>query len=173
MNRTKKALRRALLELMTERGYEVIGIQDIVDRADVGRSTFYAHYADKDDLLVENMAALGDYLRMKMADAQEAVPHPALAFSLPMLEHMDEARMMFRGLLGPKRSRVVHVFFNDILCELVRERLGTQELPQGVVVQFLVAGFMAVARWWIIESPKSSVAQVQEIYLRLVSQTLV
>ena len=52
VRKTRQLLREALMELTLERGYDHVTIQDILDRADVGRSTFYAHYHDKDDLLV-------------------------------------------------------------------------------------------------------------------------
>src|SRR5258707_301232 len=50
VRRTRRALREALVALIVERGYEKVTVQDVLDRADIGRSTFYAHYRDKDDL---------------------------------------------------------------------------------------------------------------------------
>src|SRR6478672_13286337 len=50
--RTVSALRTALIELMLEKHYDTITVQDIIDRANVGRSTFYSHFRDKEDLLV-------------------------------------------------------------------------------------------------------------------------
>ncbi len=50
VRRTRELLRSALLSLIQEKGYDRITVQDILDRADIGRSTFYAHYRDKDDL---------------------------------------------------------------------------------------------------------------------------
>ncbi|MEM6707029.1 MAG: TetR/AcrR family transcriptional regulator, partial [Acidobacteriota bacterium] len=52
VTRTKRLLRQALMELVREKDYARITVQDILDRADVGRSTFYTHYRDKDDLLL-------------------------------------------------------------------------------------------------------------------------
>ncbi|NJM53793.1 MAG: TetR family transcriptional regulator [Blastocatellia bacterium] len=49
-NRTQKALRNALIELILEKHYDTISVQDIIDRADIGRSTFYNHFRDKEDL---------------------------------------------------------------------------------------------------------------------------
>ena len=51
VRRTRAALREALLALMTEKGYEAVTVQDLIDRADIGRSTFYSHFTDKTDLL--------------------------------------------------------------------------------------------------------------------------
>jgi AcrR family transcriptional regulator len=56
--RTRQLLSAALIELMLEKRYDDISVQDIIERANVGRSTFYAHYLDKEDLLV------GDFTRV-------------------------------------------------------------------------------------------------------------
>jgi len=60
--RTQQALGHALVELMTEKGYDAISIKDIIERANVGRSTFYSHYVDKDDLFVSQMDQVMDML---------------------------------------------------------------------------------------------------------------
>ena len=65
--RSRRALKEALTDLILERGYESVTVQDVIDRADVGRSTFYAHFLDKDDLL---MAILAD-LEMPAPDASQ------------------------------------------------------------------------------------------------------
>lgn len=53
--KTKRALAAAFKDLLLEKGYDAITIQDIIDRADVGRSTFYAHYEGKEQLLIGNI----------------------------------------------------------------------------------------------------------------------
>ena len=65
--RTRRLLGTALLELLHERGYDDITVQDILDRANIGRSTFYAHYYDKDDLLTSELARVIDLLSGPLA----------------------------------------------------------------------------------------------------------
>ncbi len=60
--RTRQLLSTALVALMLEQRYDMITVQDIIDRANVGRSTFYAHYFDKEDLLVSNFTRVLDEL---------------------------------------------------------------------------------------------------------------
>src|SRR5579863_9077562 len=62
IQRTHELLREALMALIEERGYEPISIQDITDRANVSRTTFYLHFRDKDDLLFTTMEELYDNL---------------------------------------------------------------------------------------------------------------
>src|SRR4029453_6969780 len=73
VRRTRELLRRALLSLVQEQGYERITVQDILDRADVGRSTFYAHYRDKDDLLLSGF----EDIRAALATEREEAEHGA------------------------------------------------------------------------------------------------
>ena len=55
VQRTRTLLTRALMELIVEKGYQAITVQDIIDRANLGRSTFYAHFLDKEDLLMSGL----------------------------------------------------------------------------------------------------------------------
>ena len=59
VRKTRRALSRALIELVLEKGYEDVSVQDILDRADIGRSTFYAHFESKEMLLVNGPRNLG------------------------------------------------------------------------------------------------------------------
>src|SRR3981189_97579 len=88
--RTRKALHGALMSLILRKGYEATTIQDIIDEADIGRSTFYGHYTGKEDLLRSGF----QILRRELAEAQRAArgrirgpQHEPLGFSRAMFEH--------------------------------------------------------------------------------------
>ena len=102
VQRTRRILRDALSTLLQERNWDEIGVQDICERADVGRSTFYAHYADKEDLLQGSLEQLRDFLQEPTSapPAEDRDVHPALAFCLPMLEHAAEMRPLFHAMVG-------------------------------------------------------------------------
>ena len=68
VRRTRKLLHDAFLELVIEKGYEKITIQDILDRADVGRSTFYVHYRDKEALLTASFDGMRDQLESELEE---------------------------------------------------------------------------------------------------------
>src|SRR5260370_15510074 len=86
---------KALMSLILEKKYESITVQEILDRADVGRSTFYMHFQDKDELLFDGF----QYLQSFLESAQEVSGTPPrnsydriIGFSLPMFEHAQEYR---------------------------------------------------------------------------------
>jgi AcrR family transcriptional regulator len=95
--RTRATLHRALIELMIERGYDRVTVQDILDRANIGRSTFYAHYRGKDDLLVISGA---EYLRSAIT---ERTTDPIRTLFDLAEDHPD----VYRTLLGRKSTAVV------------------------------------------------------------------
>jgi AcrR family transcriptional regulator len=72
--RTRRALLTAFIELVLERGYAAIGIADIVERADIGRSTFYAHFRSKDELLIASMQWMFDILADSLSPAAPREP---------------------------------------------------------------------------------------------------
>jgi AcrR family transcriptional regulator len=169
IDKTKRALNDALFGLMIERGYERTSVADIVERANVGRSTFYAHYADKDDLLQEGLQGLKAHLLLASAAPRCDVEpgHAALAFVLPMLEHMVEVRHLIRALAGKDSGAPVQRHLHLMLSDLVRERLGESNTPlpgpPAFVAEFFVGAFLAVSFWWLDghdDLPPSEIARM-------------
>ena len=155
VQRSKRALREALVQLMIEKGYEQTSVADIAERADVGRSTFYAHYADKEDLLQESLQGLRSYLMSATPerDPGEAPVPSHLAFSLPMLEHVLQMPQLFCALVGKRSGAPVQEQLHAMLTDLVRERLeadGTTCVhPVPLVAEFIVGAFLSVCIWWM------------------------
>jgi AcrR family transcriptional regulator len=124
-------LQRALNALTLKKGYEAITIEDICGAANVGRSTFYAHYTGKDDLKRSGL----EHLRQQLLDHQRAAlaasdnaGKRSLAFSLPMFEHAREHIDLYRALVGNHGGAVALGTIRQILSDLVRdERQCRQE----------------------------------------------
>src|SRR5262245_23906227 len=99
VERTRQSLSEALILLIREKGYEALTVQDIIDRANVGRSTFYAHFGDKDDLLVNGLqalrASLEQHQRRALSGATPAEER-GFGFSQALFEHANEQRDAFR-----------------------------------------------------------------------------
>src|SRR5215468_9576608 len=107
VQRTRQSLRDALIELMIEKGYEEVTVQDIIDRANVGRSTFYAHFLDKQHLFLSGF----EQLRVELAQQQRAaaaVPGtPGLSFSRGMFEHVQGYLRVYQALIGKQSGMIV------------------------------------------------------------------
>ena len=76
IRRTQKSLHEALISLVLEKNYDSITVQEILDRADVGRSTFYAHFDGKDELLISGTHELRNTLNAALqGERSSAKPH--------------------------------------------------------------------------------------------------
>src|SRR6266545_3536261 len=93
--RTRNLLGDALVQLIREKDYSTITVSDIIERADVGRSTFYAHYRDKDDLFVSEMDRVIEVLSGHIPGQEEMPFFPSLGLFI----HVGEEYELYKALL--------------------------------------------------------------------------
>jgi AcrR family transcriptional regulator len=117
VQRTHRALHEAFIGLILERGYDAVSIRDVVERAGVGRSTFYIHFGDLDELLFSHTD--GNWLRSFGADREHS--GQLFAFTRPFLEHALEYRRLWRALVGRKAGLGFQKQFKQNLAVLIRE----------------------------------------------------
>jgi AcrR family transcriptional regulator len=109
VTRSREMLHQALLSLITEKGYEAITVEEICERADVGRSTFCAHFTSKDDLKRRGLEHLRRELieRQKSATSRTGANAPGLAFTSTMFEHARDHIHLYRALVGSRGGAIV------------------------------------------------------------------
>ena len=153
--RSRRALKEALTDLILERGYESVTVQDVIDRADVGRSTFYAHFLDKDDLL---MAILAD-LEMPAPDsATWTADDPAFGWTLELFRHFGSGKRLFKAVASSQSGALARREATSRLEDLVRAELSRLKAARRLdafrvetVVRFLVGTFIGFMDWWMRE----------------------
>ena len=166
VQRSQHALQSALFQLMLEKGYGNTSVSDITERANVGRSTFYAHFADKEDLLQQCLQGLKGYLTDEtlVGPDREGPTHPALSFALPMFLHAVEQRRLFRSVMEEPNDAPVQHHLQVMFVDLVSERLSPRaQPPSGEVVlqaRFIVGAFLGVLLHWIVEPDAATPEQV-------------
>lgn len=147
VRRTRSALQEAFLALIVERGWDGFSVQDLCERADVGRSTFYMHFADKEEVLGAAFEEVGRGLRAQAASSGGARP---LAFSRGLFEHAHEHKRAFRAFVGKHSWHVLQRRFRGTLADLVREDLAPA-VPPGArrdgLVAFLAGAFFEMLIW--------------------------
>jgi len=180
VRRTRELLRRALLSLIQEKGYYRITVQDILDRADVGRSTFYAHYQDKDDLL---RAGFED-IRAELAAERDAAEKGAgrkVEFLQPMLvvfQHVGRHRDFWEPLSRKGGADVVARILRESVSDLVRERFRSQfpdaqgnQTQLEAAMQFVIGACMGLVSWWLENDViPYSAEEIHSIFRRLATQ---
>src|SRR6266481_2898212 len=175
--RTKAMLQHALNSLIHKKDYEAITIKDICDAANVGRSTFYAHYTSKDDLKRRGFEKLRKELLDRQREAQAApgdIKDRSLGFSLTMFEHAHDHVDHYRALVGGRGGTVSLGQIRQILSDLVRDELAAtmdknsaDVVPRELVVQYVVGAFMAVMTWWLDGGAKLPPKRIDAMFRRL------
>ena len=158
VRRTRQLLRDALMELTLERGYDRVTVQDILDKADVGRSTFYAHYRDKDDLLVSEFEALHPSLSLRPSGT-DAGPQGTAGFLEPLRGAFRDAeadRRRYKAFVGRQGSDAVRRLLPEPLSNMVAEHIRVQfpdwpvdEQRLAAVARYIVSAFLGTLTWWL------------------------
>lgn len=154
--KTRHALYNALLRLLTQRPWEEIDVQTLCDVANVGRSTFYGHFQNRELLLKACFADICEgFARTGHARqaADKTSQSGALAFLAPLIEHIGEQRPVFRQLLGKRSNAYVRQEFQLILVELIRAELERRALRPAwrmdALSHSLAGAVFATIQWWV------------------------
>jgi AcrR family transcriptional regulator len=181
--RTRAMLQHALNSLILKRDYEAITIQEICDAANIGRSTFYAHYTSKDDLKRKGFEKLHKELldRQKEALATRADGRDrSLSFSLAMFEHAREHLAHYRALVGGRGGAVSLGSIRTMLADVVRKELiatvdrkSPDVIPRELVVQYIVGAYMAVLTSWLDGGAKLPPQRIDAMFRRLATEGII
>jgi AcrR family transcriptional regulator len=182
VERTEQLIRGALLSLIQEQGFEGLTVQQIIDRANVGRATFYAHFDSKDDLLASGFDDLRASLKARQRDALSrgrSVEDRVLAFSHELFTHTSEYREVFRAMVGKRSGAAVQRLLHKLVVDLVRgdvketvARTENNAVPAEALVQFIAGALFGLLMWWLDGKMRLSVAEVNTLFRRLVIPAL-
>jgi AcrR family transcriptional regulator len=181
IQKTRQLLHAALGSLLHEKAYDAIGVKEILDRANVGRSTFYMHFADKDALLLSSIREL-------LCSSYSATPvttRPSerlLGFSRRLFEHIDAHRRDDSVLSGRSARDVLHEHLRRVLVQHLttemrqsaseshRDRSG--ELRPKLLAEYVASTFVIVLNSWVSEPRSWSVDAVDKTFRELVLPAL-
>lgn len=169
--RTRQTLSHALIDLIQEKRYEAITVQDICDRANVGRSTFYAHYQDKDDLLASNFQQM-----MHSLGSQVEWRNDRLAFPVtPLFQHVQEHHHLYKALAGGGGFAVLLRAGQQQWRTHIETHLNTlllpgrtATIPLDVVTAYLAGVLQTMLVWWLDRKMPYSPERMDEMFQQLV-----
>jgi len=176
VQRTRKLLREALMELILEEGYDTISIQDITDKANLGRATFYLHFKDKDDLLL-------DVMDQMMSDFMDQVPRLSTAqwqlqdnkaieklFDFAA-DHYDLYRILIIGSGGITASRQLHRRVAENIESSIQTEIDQSGVEPLVPPHFLANHFagslLSLIYWWLDNDLPYDVEQMAEMFQKV------
>ncbi|MCB2213896.1 TetR/AcrR family transcriptional regulator [bacterium] len=176
VQRTRKLLQDALMSLILEEGYDAISIQDITDEANLGRATFYLHFKDKDELLLEVMAQFIDDFMGQVPQLSEAQWHLEDTKAVIKLfdfaaQHYDLYRILIIGSGGITANRQLQhsVAKNITACiEKDIEEAGAEPtVPTDFIANHFAGSLLSTIYWWLDNDQPYSVEEMAEMFQKV------
>lgn len=170
--RTRARLHQALASLIHEKPYGGVVVKEILARADVGRSTFYSHFRNKEELLE---SSIRDVLEPGNRDL--SVAEEMLQSARRMFEHIDQQLAAEKRLDAPGQTHV-HERLRAMLVGRVADRLNTAavdqrsgrpDLPDDLIAQFVASTFVVLLEWWLNGNTAIGAAELSKIMERLIA----
>jgi AcrR family transcriptional regulator len=178
VRRTQRRLREAIVALIHEKSYPTIVVNEILERADVGRSAFYAHFPNQDALLASGIE------QMLHATPPRTLPSSAgrfsnvLRFSFPVFEYVGQCRHAAEAKMGSRGWRIVHKHLHRVLVEHVRDEVSPAfaderaSVPADLATEYIVTTFILVLNWWVESKSPLSAREADDVFLGLVVPAL-
>jgi len=178
VQRTRERLQKALIELIGERRYDAITIQDIVDRANVGRTTFYLHYSSKDELFMSCHEAIVSEFHFGPLSPHPLAREELLSPEAPpgmtsAYRHLKDAwaRLypIFQGKDGPLiLRRIRDGSAQEIEANLRAAFAGADSaIPFDVLANYLAGAQIALVQWWLEKRQPHTPEDLAQTFQRL------
>jgi AcrR family transcriptional regulator len=176
VERTRELLQKALIELVAERGYDAITIQDIVDRANVGRTTFYLHYKSKDELFMSCHEGI-------LSEYHIGLSHPfsreeLLSSEIPermtsAYRHLEEGRALLYPIFEGKDSQLILRHIRERSAQEIETNLhaifgeADSTIPLDLLANYLAGAQIALMQWWLEKRRPYTPADLTQALYRL------
>jgi AcrR family transcriptional regulator len=166
--RTRRLLSEAFVELLREKGYSAITVSDIIERANIGRSTFYSHYRDKDDLFVNELDRVIEVLSHRFPEQEEMPFFP----SLGLFRHVGEEYELYKALIWTPGIDLLIKHMQTSLSQRIEQGLQKNEkdfdIPLPILANFIAGSFLILLKWWLENKMNDSPEEMDKIFKRLI-----
>lgn len=173
IQKTRQGLQDAMYALILEKGYEAITVQDVIDRANVGRSTFYAHFQDKEDLLLSGVEVLWKQLEDHLL-VETVSEDDIWKVSQSMFQHAQSQRSMYKALAGKQGGNIALKLIERNLYQIVFRHLNDElnkrksTFPSEILARHMISSFISLLTWWLDSDAPYTAEQMNEFYQQLV-----
>lgn len=159
-NRTQKLIKESFSDLIIKNKYSDITIQDILDHAEIGRATFYAHFKSKDEVLGSICSDIFDHITSALLSAEkhhDFSGHSGFTHHVNhMLCHFAEDKEVLKGILASEGHDVFLADLKEHLFDFIGEELmpnyTKKEVPEELLKNHLVTSLMEIVLWWLTEN---------------------
>jgi AcrR family transcriptional regulator len=178
IQRTRPLLQEALFHLIVERGYERITIADITEQANVGRTTFYLHYRDKENLLQESIKALLHDLHLEVEPETEE-PCTYHMMSIRIFQHIARRQPLYQAMLkeaGPTRTLedVMRTYFTELCQRFLPANVlnvgSSLSMSSEIFAVHAAGSLLGLLSWWLNQEVLLSAEDMGTIYCQLMAK---
>lgn len=181
--KTREAIFQAFTALLAEKNYNQISVQEIIDVANIGRTTFYAHFETKDYLLKD----LCEELFGHIIDTAMGLPHGHYHYScgnatdsvfLHLLRHLQENDRNILELLISENNEIFIQYFKSNLRQLIISQYADKgllinaKLPEDYLVNHISSSFVETVSWWLSRGMQESPEEITEYFLATIEPIL-
>lgn len=169
--RTRLALQNALHSLLAEQGWDGINVQKLCERADVGRSTFYLHFQNKEELLASGLADLRNLLH-EQASARSP---GALSFVRLLIQRIHEERKLFRAVIGGRNGHIVQMRFRELVVQLAEEDLSSVAAAgwrREAGARYLAGALAELLAWWVESGGRQAPDEIERLFQQLAAPVI-
>lgn len=173
VRRTRDALGDALVALIQEKPFDTITVQNVLDRAGVGRSTFYFHFSNKDDLLMSDADEFFERLSMALSAHKDASDRVAPVREF--LAHVGEMRQFFEALIKSGKAPENLELAREHFARGIERRLAESPRGRGIpasergALAFAYAGaLLSLLTWWLDRGMRESPEHMDALFHRMV-----
>ncbi len=180
VERTRKLIVDALIDLTIQKGFAAVTVQDIVTRAGINRATFYRHYQDKFDLL-DQFAKAVNQLPDSPSDSRSPIGADATVEKMipglvRILEHVRSHAKFFQVILGkngdPAFADKIRQYIQSRIRRLLPEGLLSDENAADLYLGYVSSGAVGVLSWWLEHETPYSPEQLAAILSRIIAADL-
>jgi len=175
--KTRKAIFDALGTLLEGKRFDHITVQEIIDTANIGRSTFYAHFETKDDLLKEMCTDIFRHVFTETLpqEAEQDFSSGGANLKLKLghiLYHLRESRCNLSGIMCGESGELFTHFLRLYLRDLFfRYRdIFPADIPEDFLLHHLTGSFAEAVKWWMAEDTKHTPEEVASFYMAMIGQ---
>lgn len=181
--KTREAIFKAFTELLSQKNYNKISVQEIIDNADIGRTTFYAHFETKDYLLKD----LCEELFGHILDTAMGLPHGHYHYScgsktdpvfLHLFRHLQENDRNILELLSSQNNEIFLRYFKENLKKLILRQyadkglLKNTGLPEDYLVNHISSSFVETVDWWLSHNREENPENLTRFFLAVIDPIL-
>lgn len=172
--RTRKQLQEAATALILEKGFAAVSIQDITDRADLGRGTFYLHFHDKDEIAARILQESFEAIEALAPDMSSlSIDQQDILFLTGYFTHIAGQKAFFEAIGEMTSTAAVAAYLGKYMHQRAEERLARGNFYPGVPIEigahFITGALMQMTSWWLGHTGDYSAQQVAAMFFQMQS----